>query len=64
MSGPGQEFVEVFLQEASEHLQFLREYSGILLDPYPSAEDVELAVANAPESLKSLAQLYGVAGLL
>jgi chemosensory pili system protein ChpA (sensor histidine kinase/response regulator) len=35
------EFVEVFLQEASERLQFLREYSGILQDPYPRAEDIE-----------------------
>jgi chemosensory pili system protein ChpA (sensor histidine kinase/response regulator) len=41
MSGPGQEFVELFLQEASEHLQFLREYSGVLLDPYPLPEDIE-----------------------
>ncbi|HKD79184.1 MAG TPA: response regulator [Candidatus Angelobacter sp.] len=41
MSGQGQEFVEVFLQEASERLQFLREYSGILQDAYPRAEDVE-----------------------
>ena len=39
--GPEQEFVEVFLQEASEHLQFLREYSGILQDPYPVPEDIE-----------------------
>jgi chemosensory pili system protein ChpA (sensor histidine kinase/response regulator) len=37
----GAEFVEVFLQEASERLQFLREYAGILQDPYPSPEDVE-----------------------
>jgi chemosensory pili system protein ChpA (sensor histidine kinase/response regulator) len=37
----GGEFVEVFLQEASERLQFLREYSGILQDPYPRADDVE-----------------------
>jgi chemosensory pili system protein ChpA (sensor histidine kinase/response regulator) len=37
----GVEFVEVFLQEASERLQFLREYSGILQDPYPRADDVE-----------------------
>jgi chemosensory pili system protein ChpA (sensor histidine kinase/response regulator) len=37
----GAEFVEVFLQEASERLQFLREYSGILLDPYPRTDDVE-----------------------
>ena len=41
MSTPGAEFVEVFLQEASEHLQFLREYSGILQDPYPVPEDIE-----------------------
>ena len=40
MSTPGAEFVEVFLQEASEHLQFLREYSGILQDPYPVPEDI------------------------
>jgi chemosensory pili system protein ChpA (sensor histidine kinase/response regulator) len=37
----GAEFVEVFLQEASERLQFLREYSGLLLDPYPRVDDVE-----------------------
>ncbi|HET9837224.1 MAG TPA: response regulator [Candidatus Angelobacter sp.] len=41
MSQQGHEFVEVFLQEASERLQFLREYSGILQDAYPRAEDVE-----------------------
>jgi chemotaxis protein histidine kinase CheA/ActR/RegA family two-component response regulator len=35
------EFVEIFLQEASERLQFLREYAGILQDPYPQAQDVE-----------------------
>ena len=41
MNGQGAEFVEVFLQEASERLQFLREYSGILQDAYPRMEDVE-----------------------
>jgi len=41
LSQQGHEFVEVFLQEASERLQFLREYSGILQDAYPRAEDVE-----------------------
>ena len=35
------QFVEVFLQEALERLQFLREYSGILLDAYPSSADLE-----------------------
>jgi chemosensory pili system protein ChpA (sensor histidine kinase/response regulator) len=41
LNGQGQEFVEIFLQEASERLQFLREYSGILQDAYPRPEDVE-----------------------
>ena len=41
MNGPSPEMVELFLQEASEHLQFLREYSGILQDPYPLYEDIE-----------------------
>ncbi|MBZ5506497.1 MAG: response regulator [Acidobacteriia bacterium] len=41
MNGQGAEFVEVFLQEASERLQFLREYAGILQDAYPRMEDVE-----------------------
>ncbi|HMC32473.1 MAG TPA: Hpt domain-containing protein, partial [Candidatus Angelobacter sp.] len=41
MNGQGHEFVEVFLQEASERLQFMREYSGILQDTYPRAQDVE-----------------------
>jgi len=41
VNGQGAEFVEVFLQEASERLQFLREYSGILQDAYPRMEDVE-----------------------
>src|SRR6185312_2270058 len=33
--------LEVFLQEASEHLQFLREYSSVLQDPYPAAQDLD-----------------------
>jgi chemosensory pili system protein ChpA (sensor histidine kinase/response regulator) len=41
MSSPTPEMMEMFLQEASEHLQFLREYSGILQDPYPAPEDIE-----------------------
>jgi chemosensory pili system protein ChpA (sensor histidine kinase/response regulator) len=41
LSTPGQEFADVFLQEASERLQFLREYSGILQDPYPVPEAIE-----------------------
>jgi chemosensory pili system protein ChpA (sensor histidine kinase/response regulator) len=41
LSQQGAEFVEIFLQEASERLQFLREYSGILQDAYPRQEDIE-----------------------
>jgi chemosensory pili system protein ChpA (sensor histidine kinase/response regulator) len=38
---PNQEAVELFLQESSEHLQYLREYSGLLQEPQPRAEDLE-----------------------
>ena len=58
MSAPGQEFVEVFLQEASEHLQFLREYSGILQDPYPTAGDVERLYLSA-HTLGGASAMYG-----
>ena len=52
MNGPSPEMVELFLAEASEHLQFLREYSGILQDPYPLYEDIERLYISA----------HGVAG--
>jgi len=58
MSGPGQEMIELFLQEASEHLQFLREYSGILQDPYPLQEDVERLYISA-HGLAGTAGTYG-----
>ena len=58
MSGPGQEFVDLFLQEASEHLQFLREYSGVLLDPYPAPEDIE-RLHIAAHGLAGTAGTYG-----
>ncbi len=41
MSGANKESVEVFLQEASEHLQYLREYSGLLTEPQTRREDLE-----------------------
>lgn len=41
MSGPSHEAVNVFLQEASEHLQYLREYSGILAESSAPREDLE-----------------------
>ena len=58
MNGNSPEFVEVFLQEASEHLQFLREYSGILQDPYPMPDDVERLYISA-HTLAGTSATYG-----
>ncbi len=58
MNEQGAEFVEIFLQEASEHLQFLREYSGILLDPYPQAQDIERLYISA-HTLAGTSGSYG-----
>src|SRR5438105_14129318 len=55
---PNPELVEVFLQEASEHLQFLREYSAILQDPYPVADDVERLYISA-HTLSGTSGSYG-----
>lgn len=41
MTAPNQESVEIFLQEASENLQYLREYSGLLTEPQTKREDLE-----------------------
>jgi chemosensory pili system protein ChpA (sensor histidine kinase/response regulator) len=41
VNGPNQESIELFLQEASENLQYLREYSGLLQEPEPGAENLE-----------------------
>jgi chemosensory pili system protein ChpA (sensor histidine kinase/response regulator) len=38
---PDRESLEVFLQEASEHLQYLREYVGVLQEIEPRHEDLE-----------------------
>src|SRR5438270_10329704 len=38
---PDREAVEVFLQEASEHLQYLREYVSVLQEVDPRREDLE-----------------------
>jgi chemosensory pili system protein ChpA (sensor histidine kinase/response regulator) len=50
--------IEVFLQEASEHLQFLREYSGLLQDPYPVPDDVERLYISA-HTLSGTSASYG-----
>ena len=41
MSMPDREAVEVFLQEAAEHLQYLREYVSVLQDAEPNHEELE-----------------------
>jgi chemosensory pili system protein ChpA (sensor histidine kinase/response regulator) len=41
MNHPNPESVELFLQEASEHLQYLREYSGMLQEAQTKPEDLE-----------------------
>src|SRR5882757_8166196 len=41
MSPLDREAVEIFLQEASEHLQYLREYIGVLQEIAPRREDLE-----------------------
>ncbi|GAC1668410.1 MAG: response regulator [Candidatus Acidiferrum sp.] len=41
MSAPEREAVELFLQEAAEHLQYLREYVSVLQDVQPQHEDLE-----------------------
>ena len=41
MSAHDQESIELFLQEASENLQYLREYSGLLQEPQTKADDLE-----------------------
>jgi chemosensory pili system protein ChpA (sensor histidine kinase/response regulator) len=38
---PDRESLEIFLQEASDHLQYLREYSGLLQEPQPKPEDLQ-----------------------
>ena len=49
---------ETFLQSASKHLQFLREYSGLLQDPYPMPEDIERLFVSA-RTLRESSALSG-----
>jgi chemosensory pili system protein ChpA (sensor histidine kinase/response regulator) len=41
VNGPNQESIELFLQEASENLQYLREYSGLLQESSTKPDDLE-----------------------
>ena len=58
MSTPDREAVELFLQEASEHLQYLREYVGVLQEVAPRHEDLDRLFI-AAHTLKGTSASYG-----
>jgi chemosensory pili system protein ChpA (sensor histidine kinase/response regulator) len=58
VSGPNPESVELFLQEASENLQYLREYSGILQESQTKPEDLEKLYI-ASHTLSGTSASYG-----
>jgi chemosensory pili system protein ChpA (sensor histidine kinase/response regulator) len=58
VSAPDREAVEVFLQEASEHLQYLREYIGVLQEIAPRHEDLERLYISA-HTLSGTSASYG-----
>src|ERR1700690_1443713 len=58
MSGPNQEAVELFLQESSEHLQYLREYSGLPQEPQTRPEDLDKLYISA-HTLAGTSVSYG-----
>jgi chemosensory pili system protein ChpA (sensor histidine kinase/response regulator) len=55
---PEREAVELFLQEASEHLQYLREYVSVLQDIEPRREDLERLYI-AAHTLSGTSASYG-----
>jgi chemosensory pili system protein ChpA (sensor histidine kinase/response regulator) len=58
VSTPDREAVEVFLQEASEHLQYLREYVSVLQEVEPRHEDLERLYISA-HTLSGTSASYG-----
>ena len=58
MSIPDREAVELFLQEASEHLQYLREYVSVLQEIEPRREDLERLYI-AAHTLSGTSASYG-----
>jgi chemosensory pili system protein ChpA (sensor histidine kinase/response regulator) len=58
VSALDREAVEVFLQEASEHLQYLREYIGVLQEIAPRHEDLERLYISA-HTLSGTSASYG-----
>jgi chemosensory pili system protein ChpA (sensor histidine kinase/response regulator) len=55
---PNQAAVELFLQESSEHLQYLREYSGLLHEPQTRPEDLDRLYISA-HTLAGTSASYG-----
>jgi len=55
---PDRESVEIFLQEASEHLQYMREYVGVLQEVSPRREDMERLYI-AAHTLSGTSASYG-----
>jgi chemosensory pili system protein ChpA (sensor histidine kinase/response regulator) len=58
VSNTDREAVELFLQEASDHLQYLREYVGVLQEVTPRREDMERLYI-AAHTLKGTSASYG-----
>jgi chemotaxis protein histidine kinase CheA len=58
LSIPEREAVEMFLQEASEHLQYLREYVSVLREVEPRREDLERLYV-AAHTLSRTSASYG-----
>jgi chemosensory pili system protein ChpA (sensor histidine kinase/response regulator) len=58
VSTPDREAVEVFLQEASEHLQYLREYVSVLQEVEPRRDDLERLYISA-HTLSGTSASYG-----
>ena len=58
MNEAGRESLELFLQEASENLQYLREYSGLVQEPQTKPEDLEKLYI-AAHTLKGTSASYG-----
>jgi chemosensory pili system protein ChpA (sensor histidine kinase/response regulator) len=58
VSTPDREAVETFLQEAAEHLQYLREYVSVLQEIAPRREDLERLYISA-HTLSGTSASYG-----
>lgn len=58
MSDPAKGAIEVFLEEASSQLQFLREYASILQEPQPNSDDLEKLYI-AAHTLAGTSATYG-----